>query len=85
MTTGTPRANIGPIIDGQNRLRQDFKLFAQKWVSTKEDWRDSRREQFEREHLQSIGPSLARLSAALDQWRDFVTQADRELEDKIAE
>jgi hypothetical protein len=81
----TPTANLSPIIDGQNRLRQDFKQFAQHWAMTKEDWRDGRREQFEREHLQSLGPSLARLSAALDEWRDFVVKSDRELADKIAD
>lgn len=78
-------ANLSPVIDGHNRLRQDFKLFAQHWAATKDDWRDARREQFEREHLQSLGPSLARLSAALDEWRDFVVKSDRELADTIAE
>jgi hypothetical protein len=80
-----PTANLSPVIDGQNRLRQDFKQFAQHWAATKEEWRDGRREQFEREHLQGLGPSLARLSAALDEWRDFVVKSDRELADTIAD
>jgi hypothetical protein len=80
-----PNVNLSPIIDGQNRLRQDFKSFAQQWAATKEEWRDGRREQFEREHLQTIGPSLARLSAALDEWRDFIVKSARELDDSVAE
>ena len=77
--------NLGPVIDGQNRLRQDFKSFAQRWTATKETWRDGRREQFERERLQALGPSLARLSSALDQWRDFVVKSERELAESIAD
>jgi len=77
MTAST--ANLSPVIDGQNQLRQDFKAFATVWVATKEEWRDLRRDQFEREYLQPLGPSLQRLSAALDQWRDFVVKSDRAL------
>lgn len=79
-----PPANLSPVIDGQNQLRQNFKSFAQCWATTKQDWRDAKREQFERDHLQPLGPSLARLSAALDQWRDFVVKSDRELAESIA-
>jgi hypothetical protein len=81
----TTQANLGPVIDGQNRLRQDFKTFAQRWTVTKDSWRDGRREQFERERLQALGPSLARLSSALDQLRDFVVKSDRELAETMAE
>ena len=77
--------NLGPVIDGQNRLRQDFKVFAQRWAAIKETWHDGRREQFERERLQPLGPSLARLSSALDQWRDFVVKSERELAESIAD
>lgn len=77
--------NLGPVIDGHNRLRQDFKMFSQRWTATKEDWRDGRRDQFEREHLHSLGQSLARLSAALDMWRDFVVKSERELDESVAE
>ncbi len=79
------RANVSPVIDGQNRLRQDFKTFAQLWTRTKEVWLDERRQQFEQQHLDTLGPSMARLSAALDQWRDFVTKADRELAEELLE
>jgi len=79
------QANLGPVIEGQNRLRQSFKLFAQRWTATKASWRDGRREQFERERLQALGPSLARLSSALDQWRDLVVKSDRELAETIAD
>ncbi len=79
------QANLSPLFDGQNRLRQDFKAFSQVWVATKDDWRDGRRTQLEREHLQALGPSLARLSAMLDQFRDFVIKSDRELADSMTE
>ena len=80
-----PTLNLGPVIDSQNRLRQDFKSFAQSWANTKEDWRDNRRDQFERDYLHDLGPSLARLSAAIDQWRDFVVKSDRELTETVAD
>lgn len=79
------RANVSPVIDGQNRLRQDFKTFAQQWSRTKEVWLDDRRQQFETQYLDLLGPSMARLSAALDEWRDFVTKADRDLAEEILE
>jgi len=81
----SPKANLSPIIDAQNQLCQQFKAFTECWAATKEDWRDAKREQFERDHLQQLGPSLARLSAALDQWRDLVVRADRELAESTTE
>ncbi len=74
-------ANLGPLIDGQSRLRSGFKSLAEVWSAVKEDWKDQRRERFEREHLAPLAPSLTRLSASLDELRDWVTKADRELTD----
>lgn len=85
MNRQTPQANLVPLLDGQHRLRSDFKSLAQAWAAAKEQWRDQRRERFAREHLDPLGPSLARLSAALDELHDVVTKADRQLADDSAD
>lgn len=80
--TQTP---LGPLVDGQSRLRSGFKTLAETWAVVKEDWRDQRRVQFERERLQVLGPSLTRLANALDDLRECVLNADRELADSPEE
>ncbi|HBJ34574.1 MAG TPA: hypothetical protein DDZ51_07385 [Planctomycetaceae bacterium] len=72
---------LGPIVDGQSRLRSGYKTLAETWAVVKEDWRDGRRERFERDRLRALGPSLTRLSNALDNLRDCIIYADRELAD----
>jgi len=72
---------LGPLDDGQSRLRSGFKTLAETWAVVKEDWRDGRREQFERERLLALGPSLTRISNSLDNLRDCIVKADRELAD----
>lgn len=72
---------LGPLVDGQSRLRSGYKTLAETWAVVKEDWRDGRRDQFERDRLLALGPSLTRLSNALDNLRDCVVNADRELAD----
>ena len=78
-------SHIGPLIDAQSRLRSGFKSLAEAWAMVKEDWRDQRRERFEREYLVALGPSLSRLSAALDELRDLVAKSQRELSDDPTE
>jgi len=78
-------ARLEPLTDAQARLRSSFQTLAEVWAATKEDWRDQRRERFEREHLAPLGPSLTRLSAALDELRDVVIKAERELADELPE
>lgn len=80
-----PQADLAPLLDGQHRLRSDFKSLAQVWAAAKEQWRDQRRERFAREHLDPLGPSLARLSAALDEFHEVVTKAERQLADDSAD
>jgi len=78
-----PHIHVGPIVDAQNRLRQDYRTFAVAWAKTKDVWRDKKREQFEQEHLRTIGPALARLSTTLDQLLDFAAKSDRALSDRL--
>ncbi|TWT53996.1 hypothetical protein Pla22_16300 [Rubripirellula amarantea] len=76
--------NVGRIRDCENRIQRDFVEFAQLWSAVKEDWVDSRRERFEREHLTSIGPSLSRFSASLHDFLDTIHDANRDLDDHYA-
>jgi hypothetical protein len=78
-------SEIGPLIDAQSRLRSGFKSLAEVWAAVKEDWRDGRRDRFEREYLVTLGPSLSRLSTSLDELRDLVAKSQRELADDPAE
>lgn len=73
---------LGPLIDGQSRLRSGYKTLSETWAIVKEQWRDSRREDFQKEHLNPLGPSLTRLSNALDDLRECIVKADRELADE---
>ncbi len=79
------RANISPVIDARTACVRILRRFAQQWSKTKEVWLDDRRQQFETQYLDLLGPSLARLSAALDEWREFVTKADRDLAEENLE
>ena len=73
--------NLARLTDCENRLQRDFTQFARLWSDVKEDWADGRRDQFEREHLSSVGPSLQRFTAALHDFSDAARQADRDLAD----
>jgi uncharacterized protein YjiS (DUF1127 family) len=76
---------LSPLSDAQSRLRSSFKALAVIWSAVKEDWRDQRRERFEREHLAPLIPSLTRLSTSLDELRDLVAKSERELADDFAD
>ena len=73
---------LGPIYDGQARFEKDWVAFSRLWLAVRDDWRDERCRQFQREHLSSLGPSLNRLSAALNEFCDEVRKADRALADE---
>jgi len=76
--------NLGQMSDCGNRIERDFVEFARLWTAVKEDWNDSRRDQFEREHLASLGGSLKRLASEVTEFSDFAQQAIRELRDDIS-
>jgi hypothetical protein len=73
--------NLGRLTDSENRLRRDFSEFSRLWASVREDWLDERCEQYQREHLTTIGPSLNRLTATLHEFYDNVRKADHALKD----
>lgn len=74
--------NLGRVTDCQNRLQRDFIEFSRLWAEVRKDWADQRREQFERDHLTTIGPSLNRVSAALQDFSEAVRKAEKALDDE---
>lgn len=75
---------LAPITDCQNRLKRDYVEFARSWAAVKEDWLDDRCRQFEKEHLSTLGPSLNRFAAALNEFSDAVRKAESALQDDRA-
>jgi hypothetical protein len=73
--------NLGRVTDCEGRLQRDFSEFARSWSAVREDWLDAKCQQFEQEHLASLGPSLSRFTAALHEFSDAVRLADRQLRD----
>lgn len=73
--------NLGPIADGESRLRTEFVEFSRLWLDVKEVWRDDRCRRFEQEHLATIGPSLNRLATAISEFSEQIRKAERALED----
>ncbi len=73
--------NLGPIHDGENRIRHDFVEFSRLWLAVREQWRDDRCKRFEQEHLSSLGPALARVTASLHEFTDAIRKANYELQD----
>lgn len=76
--------NISTLIDGQNRFRRDFVEFARIWQEAKDDWKDDRARRFEQEHLSSLGPSLSRFSAALNEFTEALRSAQSAISDQDA-
>ena len=76
---------LAPLIDCQDRLKRDYIDFARAWATVKEDWLDDRCRQFEQEHLASLGPSLSRFSAAMNEFGDAVRKAESALKDDRAD
>ncbi len=73
--------NLGPLGESENRFRQGFSELSRNWVVVKEHWLDSQCKKFEQERLSSIGPALARMTAAIHSFESVVRRADRELSD----
>lgn len=73
--------NLGRVTDCEGRLQRDFTDFARLWSAVREDWLDDRCRRFEQQHLSSLGPSLNRFAAELQEFRDAVRRADLELRD----
>lgn len=74
--------NLGRVTDCQNRLQHDFIEFSRLWADVRKDWADQRREQFERDHLTTIGASLNRFSTALQDFSEAVRRAEKSLDDQ---
>ena len=74
--------NLGPLYDAQSRFQRDFVDFSRLWATAKDNWRDQRCEQFQREHLATLGPSLNRFCTALQEFCEAARKADRILADE---
>lgn len=72
---------LGPLFDAENRIKQEFTDFSRLWANVRENWEDERRQRFQREHLDSIAPSLNRFLTELQDFADSIRKADRALED----
>ncbi len=77
--------NTAPVIDAQNRFRQDFSDFARLWQETKQDWRDEKARQFEQEFLSPLAPSLTRFSVALAEFTKILRQSQTAIADTDAQ
>ncbi len=73
--------NLGPLADAENRFRHGYTEFARSWIVVRENWLDDRCRRFQEERLSSIGPCLARFTAALHEFENIARKADRELAD----
>jgi hypothetical protein len=72
---------LAPLNDCQDRLKRDYIDFARAWAAAKEDWLDDRCRQFEQEHLTTLGSSLNRFTASLNEFGDAVRKAESALKD----
>lgn len=68
--------------DAEGRLRREFTDFATALREVREVWKDERREQFERDHLEPLGPSLQRFGRELTELTRRMREADNELADR---
>ncbi|TWT67352.1 hypothetical protein [Allorhodopirellula solitaria] len=72
---------LGPLLESQTRVHQDFLEFAQQWQQTRASWRDEPARKFEQESLNHLAPTLTRVAAAMQDYADAVRSADRLLAD----
>jgi hypothetical protein len=72
---------IPVLLDAENRLRHDWQQFIIVWQATADTWKDSRRQQFENEHLKELPGLLSRTSIELMEFRDLLQKAARSLSD----
>ena len=72
---------LGPVQDAENRIKRDFVEFSRLWSDVREDWLDDRCRKFEQQHLTTLGPSLSRLSSAMQEFCDVIRRADEALKD----
>ena len=76
-----PRPPLAPVQDIVTRLQSGFGDLATSWQTTKKDWTDPVADQFEKDHLQTLGPALHRLTTELQIFQESVRAATTKLED----
>ncbi|MEL7263272.1 MAG: hypothetical protein AAFP69_00470 [Planctomycetota bacterium] len=72
---------LGEIEDCQTRLQRQWETFTGHWRESGDAWKDAKRKEFEQTHLQPLMPRLGRLTAALAEFRQAMSDASRQLSD----
>lgn len=72
---------LGPLYECQNRIHQDFSVFAEQWQRTRSGWRDEPARKFEQDSLSQIAPTLARLAVAMQSFAELCRESDHILAD----
>ncbi|SMP39170.1 hypothetical protein SAMN06265222_101264 [Neorhodopirellula lusitana] len=75
---------LGPLYESQTRIRQEFLDFTAQWQKTKEGWRDEPARRFEEQSLNTLTPTLTRVSAAMQTFAEEIRSADQALHDPEA-
>lgn len=70
---------------GLIRLSRASKDLREQWRETCDYWNDQNRDEFDRQHIQPLGPQVTMLSAAVHRLSDVFAQAERDLLDKDQE
>lgn len=72
---------IGAFHDAENQLRRDWLAFTAVWQRTAEHWQDSRRRQFETQHLAELPGAMSQTAAEIVRFRETLQKAIRALSD----
>lgn len=75
---------MGSLYESQTRVRQEFLDFVEQWQRTKEKWQDEPARQFEEQSLNTLGPTLTRVSGAMQTFSEEIRRADHALADPDA-
>lgn len=66
---------------GVGDLTRAAKRLRECWSETSEYWNDATSQQFEKEHLQQMGPEIQQAMAAIQRFAEIVNQAEKDCED----
>ena len=77
--------NICDLQTGMIRISRASKNLRDQWNETIDHWRDANREEFDKQHIQPLGPQVTMLVAAIHRLHDVFQQAEQELSDKDRE
>ena len=67
---------------GRIKLTRATKDLRQQWKDTKEHWHDEISRDFERDHLEPLGPQVTLMLAAINRLNEVLELAERECRDE---